>query len=187
MSLLKASDTGHMRVSAKLRVAVLVSAVALSGALGGCGFQPMYGPTASGAQLTDVMKTVNIATIPGRVGQRVRNELIYGVTSGGEAAKSEYRLDIALKESLRNTLVAKTGDPQGQVYELNAEFKLVRLSDRQVIFTGFSASSAPFDRAGTDGSVFADVRAKIDAENRAAGSLADNIKTRLAAYLSGAA
>lgn len=187
MSSLKTFDQSWKRSSVRAR-ALLIAAVAGAGlALGGCGFQPMYGPTASGAPLAEVMKTVDIAKIPGRVGQRVRNELIYGVTSGGDAYEPIYRLDVAVKESLRNTLVAKTGDPQGQVYELNAEFKLVRLSDKQVVFTGFSTSSAPFDRAGTDGSVFADVRAKRDAENRAARTIADNIKTRLAAFLSGAA
>lgn len=171
------------RRTLRLAFAAAISALALSG----CGFQPLYGPTASGLQLTEVMKSVDITHIPGRVGQKVRNELIYGTTDGGYANDTVYKLDIALKESLRNTLVAKTGDPQGQVYELNAQFKLVRVKDNQVMFTGFSTANAAYDRAGTDGSVFADVRARRDAENRAARTIADNLKTRLAAFLSSTA
>jgi LPS-assembly lipoprotein len=159
----------------------------LSALSAGCGFQPLYGPTASGAALVDVMKTVDIAPVPGRVGQRVRNELIFGTTNGGEAAKPVYRLEIALKESLRNTLVAKTGDPLGQIYELNVEFKLVRVADHKTVLTGYSQASAPYDKAGIGGSVFADVRAQRDAQDRAARTISDDLKTRLAAYLSQAA
>ena len=77
----------------------------------GCGFHPMYGPTASGANLTDVMKSVQVATIPSRTGQRLRNELIFGTTGGGEPLAPVYRLDIALRETVRDTLVTTTGAP----------------------------------------------------------------------------
>jgi len=40
---------------------------------------------------------------------------------------------------------------------------------------------------GLAGSTYGDTRASIDAENRAATSLADAMKTRIAAYFSGAA
>ena len=76
---------------------------------GGCGFHPLYGPTASGANLSDVMKTVDVATIPSRTGQRLRNELLFGTTGGGAAAAPVYRLDVALRESTRNALVTQQG------------------------------------------------------------------------------
>jgi LPS-assembly lipoprotein len=65
--------------------------------LAGCGFQPLYGPTASGEDLGHVMKTVDITTVPGRVGQRIRNELIFRTTGGGYAEQPKYRLDIAIR------------------------------------------------------------------------------------------
>lgn len=153
-------------------------------ALAACGFQPLHGPTASGRHLDEVMKTVDISTIPGRVGQRIRNELIFGAT-GGERygdVKPEYRLDLVVKEELRNTLVAQTGDPQGRIVEVNVEFKLVRIADNKTIFTGKTAGRAAYDKVE---SVFADVRAQLDAENRAARTVAENVKLRVAAYLSG--
>ena len=65
------------------------------------------------------MRTVDISTVPGRVGQRIRNELIFKTTGGGEASdERKYRLDIAVRESILNTAVEKTGDPSGQVYQL---------------------------------------------------------------------
>lgn len=151
-------------------------------ALSAC--QPLYGPTASGAALKDVMASVEIATIPGRVGQKVRNELIFETTGGGSAAKPEYRLDIAVKESSRRLQVEKTGDARGEIFHLDADFKLVKLDTNQVVFEGKSTGRAAFDRFDA---IFTNVRARIDAENRAATTVAENIRTRLAAYLSSTA
>ncbi|NJM33805.1 MAG: hypothetical protein HC850_02830 [Rhodomicrobium sp.] len=150
--------------------------------LSACGWQPLYGPTASGAQLEDVMRTVDISIVPGRVGQRVRNELIFKTTSGGEAAdQTQYRLDIALRESILNTLVDQTGDPKSQVYQIYTQFRLIRVSDNQVVLEGSSNARAAYDKVD---SVFADIRAKRDAEDRAARTIAEAIRTRLAAYFS---
>lgn len=153
-------------------------------ALSGCGWRPLYGTTAGGADLQDVMRTVDISTIPGRVGQQIRNELIFDTTGGGEAAVPEYRLDIAIRESILNTLVDNTGDPQSQTYQLYSQFKLVRLNDNKVVLKGNSNARAAFDKVD---SVFADIRAKRDAENRAARTIADSVRLRMAAFLSTAA
>lgn len=150
-------------------------------ALAGCGWRPLYGTTASGADLQDVMRTVDISTIPGRVGQQIRNELIYDTTGGGEAGVPEYRLDIAIRESVLNTLVDNTGDPQSQTYQLYSQFKLVRLNDNKVVLKGNSNARAAYDKVD---SVFADIRARRDAENRAAKTIADAVRLRMAAFLS---
>ncbi len=177
---------------------LLLTAVGLSG----CSFQPLYGTTASGNQLSEELKSVSIATIPGRVGQRVRNELIYQTTNGGAPLPPLYKLEIALNESDVATLVRTTGDAQGQIYRLKADFKLVRLRDKKVIFTGASHARAAYDKSfifkkeeqqGNPpqtvivekqvGSGFGDIRARINAENRASKILAEEIKTRIAAHL----
>lgn len=155
--------------------------LATAALMSGCGFQPLYGPTASGAQLEDVMRTVDISPVPGRVGQQVRNELIFKTTGGGVAGDSQYRLDIAIRESVVNLLVEGTGDTEGQVYQIYSEFKLVRVEDNEVVLSGHSNARAAYDKVG---SVFADIRARRDAENRAAKTIAETIRTRLASYLS---
>ncbi len=179
MSLLDAAGAGTLA----RRIKAVASASALTAliVLGGCGWQPLYGPTASGSQLEDVMRTVDISTIPGRVGQRVRNELIFDTTGGGEAAVPKFRLDIAVRESVLNTLVAGTGDPEGQIYQVYTQFKLVRLNDNTVVLEGNSNARAAYDKVD---SVFADIRAKRDAEDRAARTIAEAIRTRMAAYFS---
>ncbi len=173
----------------------------LAAASAGCGFQPLHGPTASGANLSDVMKSVDIALVPGRVGQRVRNELLFtsqgGAGDGG--VKQEYRLEMAVKEELRNTLIQCSGAAQGQIVEVNVDFKLIRLADNKTVFTGKAAGRAAFDKVfdrdedfncsnittQVRRNLFSDQRAKLDAENRAARTISETIRIRLSAYLSG--
>jgi LPS-assembly lipoprotein len=163
--------------------AAMLLAAAIS--LAGCGFQPLYGTTAGGSRLGAVMAGVEVTPIPGRVGQRVRNELIFENTGGGgRPDKSPYKLDIVIKETLINELVQITGDAKGQVYELDATFKLINTTTNRVLLEGRATSRAAFERSET---IFSNVRARYDAEDRAASTVAESIKVRLAAFLSQAA
>jgi len=160
----------------------LLAALAVTAALGlaGCGIQPLYGTTAGGSRLGAVMAGVDVTPIPGRVGQRVRNELIFENTGGGGAAPTSYKLDIVIKESLINELVEINGNAKGQVYQLDATFKLVS-HDGRVVLEGKATSRAAYERFET---IFSNVRGRVDAENRAARTVADTIRVRIAAYIS---
>jgi LPS-assembly lipoprotein len=166
------------------RNALLACALAVVLPLAGCGIQPLYGPTSSGSRLSEVMSTVEITPVPGRVGQKLRNELIFANTGGDTAAPSRYRLDIVVKETVTDELVRISGDSTGQVYQLNATFKLINLADGKVILEGAAISRAAYDRFQQ---IYSNVRARYDAENRAARTVAESIKVRIAAYLSNAA
>jgi len=153
-------------------------------ALGGCGFQPLYGGTTAGGQrLAEVMSGVDITPIPGRVGQKLRNELIFANTGGGTAGQTRYKLDIAIKESVTDQLVQITGDATGQIYQLEATFKLTDPNGK-VLMQGKAISRAPYNRFQE---IFANVRARYDAENRAARTVSESVKTQIAAYLTNAA
>lgn len=172
-------------LSSILRTAAVLTTLGMGAALlSGCGFQPLYGPTASGEQLSDVMRTVDITTVPGRVGQNIRNELVFRTTGGGYADKPKYRLDIAVRESVVNTLINREGDAQGEIYQLYSSFKLIRLADNKVVLDGHTNARAASDK---NESVFASIRAKRDGQDRAARTIAEAIRTRIAAYLSTAA
>jgi LPS-assembly lipoprotein len=169
--------------SSALIASLLAGLAAL--ALAGCGFQPLYGgSTAGGAKLAEVMKGVDITPIPGRVGQKLRNELIFANTGGGNAGPARYRLDIAVKESVVDQLVQITGDATGQVYQLDATFELSDSASGKVLLQGKAISRAPYNRFQE---IFANVRARYDAENRAARTMSESIKTQVAAFLTNAA
>jgi LPS-assembly lipoprotein len=162
-------------------LAALALVLAAASLLSGCGgIRPLYGPTASGQNLQAVMASVDVAPIPGRVGQRVRNELIFADTGGGNPAPSKYKLNITLTESLTRQLVQVSGESTSATYLLHAQYTLVNIADGKVLLTGYAVSQAPYDRFDN---TFSNVRAEYDAQNRAAETVADSIKTRLAAYL----
>lgn len=161
----------------------LIGAVLVAPVLAGCesGFRPLYATGADGSNVATRLTQVEIPTIPGRVGQRVRNALIFENNGGGLPAAPLYRLDVAITESLASTLVRTDGEAASQIYNLDANFKLIRLSDKKVLLTGTSFGRAGFDRFTN---IYSNVRAREDAENRAAATIAADIRTRLAAYLS---
>ncbi len=163
------------------RAVLVLIALAAGGCADGSGFRPMYAPDASGVGVQERMAAVDVAPIPSRVGQRIRNELIFQNTGGDAAAPRAYRLDVTIRESLGSTLVKSTGEALSQTYVLDANFRLIRLSDKAIVMQGTSHGQAGFERFQQ---IYANVRAREDAENRAARSIADDIKTRLAAALS---
>ena len=154
---------------------------------GDCGFHPLYAtsPLLGGSETAAKLASLDIAPIPGRVGQRMRNEMIFQATGGGaEALNPAYRLEIAVTELISATLVQTDGDSSGSVYNLNAKFKLIRIADKTVVLQGASNGRAMFERFE---SIYSNVRAREDAENRAARTIADDLKSRLATFLSNAA
>lgn len=170
-----------MRCIRRSAVGAIALSVTLLGGCGGSGFQPLYGAAGIGAAADQKLAQVDIATIPGRVGQRIRNEMIFQTTGGGAEIPSAYKLDIAIRESVTSTLIRIDGDARSQIYNLDASFQLIRKSDNAVVLTGTSFGRAGFER---NSSIFSNVRAREDAENRAAGTVGQDLKSRLAAFLS---
>jgi LPS-assembly lipoprotein len=160
---------------------LLAAAVALSACGDAAGFRPLYGAGASGGNVNEQLKQVDFSPIPGRVGQRIRNEMIFQTTGGGNPLPPTHRLEVVLSESLTSTLINVQGEAAGQVYSVQASFRLVDTKDKKVVFQGTAHARAGFERFE---SIYSNVRAREDAENRVARTIADDLKTRLAAYLS---
>lgn len=178
-------DTVAMtRRSALMAGFALLAVTPMLSACGTSGFQPLYGAAGIGAAVDEKLAQVEVGAIPGRVGQRIRNELIFQATGGGNALPPAYRLDIAIRETVTSTLVRADGDAAGQIYNLDATFRLTRVSDNTEVLKGASYGRAGFERFE---SIFANVRAREDAENRAARTVAEELKSRLTAYLAGTA
>lgn len=187
MSLRDAQDDKLIRAKPRrssLRLGFL--ALALLPALAACGgpggFKPMYAATGGGQTVISKMAQVSVTTIPGRVGQQLRNELIFRTTGGGgEAVDKAYRLDIVLRERLTSAQVDIQGNAETQIYHIDADFQLIDSRASKVIFKGQSFGRASFQRFQT---IYSNVRAKRDAEDRTARTIAGDIAGRVEAYLS---
>lgn len=162
-------------------LAVSVAAPILS-ACGDAGFRPLYGSSQfGGGNVTEKLAQVEMAPIPGRVGQRIRNELIFQATGGGNAPAPAYRLEVAISEGKTSTLIRQDGDAQSAIYSIDASFQLIRIADKSVVLKGKSFGQATYERFT---SIYSNVRAEKDAEDRAAKTVGEELKSRLAAYLS---
>jgi LPS-assembly lipoprotein len=162
-------------------VALGLAALGLGACAGdGGGLKPLYGAT--GGQTYDQrLARVDIAPVPGRVGQRIRNELVFERSTGNQSTGSDLRLDIVLTESVLTTLVSATGTSSSQVYQLEARYQLVDTKTKKSVLDGRSLGRGSFDRFA---SIYSNIRGREDAENRVSKSIAEDIRTRLLAYLS---
>lgn len=150
--------------------------------LSACAFKPLYGNSAANSHLQQVLSSIEVVEIPGRVGQKVRNELIFHFTGGNHPEAPQYRLIIAVRESVTSQLVTRVGDSRGQIYKLNTKFKLFSQADAKTpLLKGVSNAQATFL---DNPSVYSNVRSRLDAENRAAKTIAEDLQIRLAAFLS---
>lgn len=171
------------RLAVNGAVLALAASLIVSAALSGCGFRPMHASAEYGGNDPEqTLAAVDIPVISGRVGQRVRNEIVYDINqAGGDYVTPAYRLEIRLRDSITDIAVQQSGNATSQVYSLQASFKLYRISDNQVLLQGESRSKASLDRFNP---IFSNLRARRDAENRAAKEIAESIRTRVGAFLS---
>jgi LPS-assembly lipoprotein len=161
------------------KIGSLVAIAAFGVALSAC--RPMYGGTSMGGDVSYEMASVEVQTIPGRVGQRVRNELIFLFTGGGNPAQPNYKLEIILRESVQSVLFKRTDDSSGQIYSIDATYILRDIGGKSELAKGGSHAGAAFDKHD---STFANIRAQRDAQDRAARDIARDINNRVAAYIS---
>ena len=139
--------------------------------LSGC-IHPLYGPNGVNAQLAQI----EVAPILDRAGHYVAEELKFETDGSGTRPPPRYRLNITLQENTLGTIVnLQTLTSDAATLTLTANYSLVEIDGAEVT-KGVATASASYDRSQQR---FANVRAARDAEIRAAGVIADQIRTRL--------
>lgn len=167
--------------SARLGVAALVrlgSVVALSAMLAGC-FRPMYAQKYSGGTVTEEFSRIHVSEVDTRFAQQVRNELIFDFTGDGRQTGSDYRLNLGVTRSVTSMIVNPSRDADVRVIVMRARFSLTEQATGVVLFSGETESRASYE---FNRQLFSNERAKIDAENRAARTVAEDIRLRLGAF-----
>src|SRR5215471_85564 len=163
------------------RAAVLGLALAPLLLVAGC-FRPMYASLETGGpSLGSALSSVQIARIDGRAGQQVRNNLAFAFTGGADPEAPKYTLKVTVSSSRNSSIVdAQTNEPEVDTVMLVSAFELYPYGAPTPVLVGKSYSRKSFDRTLER---FAALRAARDAEDEAAGLLAEQIKTRVAVYL----
>ena len=156
-------------------VAMALSAMALVA----CTVQPLYGPSATGATVDVALGHIAIDPVDTRVAQEVRNRLIFVLYGGaGQGSAPLYRMTLAVTSSEAALGVTPIESAPAYSITVAATYQVTSLDTGEIVMRATSRGSATYDRVNQ---VFANTRAKLDAEDRAAVIVADDIHTRLAA------
>jgi LPS-assembly lipoprotein len=155
-------------------------------ALGGCGWQPLYGHVSDssgaslGANAGPQLASVHILPIADRVGQVLYNALRDRLNPGGPPANPRYDLAIRIVERTSQPLILPDQTISRVDLTLNAGYVLYQLGNRSPVYKGSSRATTAYDLLSDE---FASIQAADDARRRGALTLADDITTQLAVFL----
>ena len=177
-------------LSARIRIAARLLAVAALAALtAGC-FQPMYAERSDGTPgLREKLMGVDLPPISkpnasreARVGVEVRNALAFKLYGSATGMPPTHRLDIRFTTSKSSLILdPATGLPNSENYGIDCQYNLIEVVSGKSVMTGTTFSRVSYDMPGSY-QRFARNRAVRDAEDRAANEIAENITTRLASF-----
>jgi LPS-assembly lipoprotein len=177
-------------LSARIRIAARLLAVAALAALtAGC-FQPMYAERTDGTPgLREKLMGVELPPIDkanasreARVGVEVRNALAFRLYGTATGMPPTHRLVIRFNSSRSSLIVdPSTGLPTSENYGIDCQYNLIEVVSGKSVMTGTTFSRLSYDMPGSY-QRFARNRAVRDAEDRAANEIAENINTRLASF-----
>jgi LPS-assembly lipoprotein len=148
--------------------------------LAGCQVSPLYGDRSAatdGRSATATALSAIVIDAPAdRTTQLVRNELVFGLDSG--AAAPQYRLALRASSGEQTLGVSGTGAAFARTVRVTASYQLFALGEAEPLAENTVISTASYDSVEQR---FANQRAAIDAEARAARDVARVIEAQLAA------
>jgi LPS-assembly lipoprotein len=169
---------------------VRVAAVVAMGALNAACFQPLYATqtVSGGPGVGTALAQVDVQRIDAPNGtpeSRIAVELQNAITfelQGGSAISPTHRLNVKMTTSRSSVITdSTTGRVMAELTGIDASFTLVELATGKTVLSGRTFARVGSDYPGQQ-QRFARVRARLDAEDRAAKVLAENIRTRLASF-----
>lgn len=108
------------------------------------------------------------------------NELTFGFERGGYAPAKKYRLRMVMNIGVSEVGVERLADvPSAYSTTMNVSFVLSDAADNRTLMTGKSFATASYDFSSQR---FANLRARRDAEERAAKVVAQDVQARIAGY-----
>ena len=155
------------------RIALALAAVLLSG----CGLHPLYGG-GSGGEVSGLLRSVEVAGIPGKEGWLLRTKLIDRLGDADSGAP-RYRLDVTLDDNITSYGLRADQTATQERRTLRARYQLVSLADGAVVLDASAGSDASIDVVSSE---YATVAAEQTALENLSGIVADQIVARLAVY-----
>jgi len=155
-------------------------AVVLAVLLAGCGFRPLYGTSGTDKQVAALLAQIRIETIADRTGQKLRNFLLDRINPDGQPARPLYHLNVEVSVSRTDLGIQRDETATRALLRITANYFLRDRERKTVLVQGSTQSTNSFNIVASD---FATLSGETDAIERAAREVSDDIKTRLALYL----
>ena len=173
--------------SRNLRIAAVLALASLNAAC----FQPLYatrsvnGGPPVGAALAQVQVeriVVPNGTPESRLALEIENALDFELHGGSGTISPTHQLKVRMTTN-RNSIITDvaTGRVEAEITGIDSSFQLIELSSGKTVMNGRTFARVSSDYPGQQ-QRFARVRARLDAEDRAAKVIAENIRTRLASF-----
>lgn len=159
------------------RIALVLTMLGLAG----CGFTPLYGTPENGSPVASKLASISVNEQNTRLGQLVRNEIVSSISPAGTSGGNAYRLDLKPTSSETVAIDAINTESLRQHYKVNVAFVLIDNQTGKPVYSGKTFSQVPYDRIDAP---VANLQAQTNAQERAAKEVGQDIRTRLAAYLS---
>lgn len=161
------------------RFGFILAAVLLTAS---CGFRPLYAPSGGDnaqAQVFafDTFRKMDIAQIPDREGQFLRNELIELMHPSGRARIVEYKLNISLTETKTGLAVRRSSDATRANLTATASYRLRAVGEEGSILIGTVKSTSGYNIFESE---FQTLSAEKSARERALKDVAQQLRLRLA-------
>ncbi len=173
-----------------LGTGLLIAALSLG--LAGC-FRPLYGqPEFGGLAVQNGLQGIKVEIEGERLAHYLRNELEFGLRGGAsDTGPLTHRLVITTRQAVSSAIVDRiTGAAESATLTLDANYQLFRIMPttptttppppNPAITSGAAKVVVSYDRSAQR---FASIRSARDAEIQSARQMAEQIKTRIAAYL----
>lgn len=180
MSWSRPAATGGRERACRRLAPLLLLALCLTAAA--CGFRPLYGSDLAGASVAAEFADIQVAIIPDRTGQILRNYLVERFNPGGLPENPRYRLNVAVVEHQQSLGIRKDATATRANLIMNATFTLTDLDRNAVVLSRAIGTTTSYNLLLDQ---FATLVSERDARDRALRQISEDIRTILALYLEG--
>lgn len=136
------------------------------------------------ASVRELLAATSVAPVGTRVGQQVRNELLFAMNGGTATSQPQYDVKL-VTTSTDSALAVEAGIAAARAAQVmvTSQYTLVETSTGKTVTSGKRTIISSYDRTSQK---FANQRAAREAENRAAKDVARQIRLALGQALAGA-
>ena len=172
---MSSSDRGN-RPSRRFGALSILGAALL---LGACSVQPLYGPSnfTDGSAVQKTLTRISVGSVDDRVAQQVRNRVIFQMAGGKEISDPLYHMTLTVTYRRQGLGITTTEATPGYSIVVQATITVKKVGTDETLITGTARASASYNYVN---SMYNNARAEIDAQNRAAEQVGNEIAIRVA-------